>query len=348
MDMDVESTAKELKMLAARERLTATELDRAKDLMAQLKGMGMSNPEIVELTGGRWSESTTKGYTRGVRAGDPEPWQSTTATFSEMLSKNLTLADVSEAVSITAELEGMGSSLGDVVTFMQDLKRKGTNVDQLKEAVDIKSQLEQMGTSPAEITGFVKELEEEDIDISAFALLFQDWHEAGLTSAEARSALKYKAQLEDAGFNLETLPQIIDAAGKFGSPAQVIEAVSKYGALGDLDGQLQTKRKELDALSVQIETGNRELDIATKKLEGAQKQTADLRKALTTYRRSVVMGFDERALGELARAAGKYGTAHKVLRAINRFGDLSKIKAADDELTNKVKQKRAMVKSLEE
>jgi len=37
-----------------------------------------------------------------------------------------------------------------------------------------------------------------------------------------------------------------------------------------------------------------------------------------------------------------------VLRAINRFGDLSRIKAADNELRNKVKQKRQAVKSLEE
>ena len=74
--MDLESVAKELKMLAGREGLTAPELDRAKNLMAQLKGTGMANPEIVELTGGRWSESTTKGYTRGVRATDPEPWKS--------------------------------------------------------------------------------------------------------------------------------------------------------------------------------------------------------------------------------------------------------------------------------
>ena len=80
--MDLESVARELKMLAARGKLTAPELDRAKDLMAQLKGMGMSNPEIVELTGGRWSESTVKGYTRGVQATDPESWRSTTALFS--------------------------------------------------------------------------------------------------------------------------------------------------------------------------------------------------------------------------------------------------------------------------
>ena len=56
--MDLESTARELKMLADKEKTTASELDRAKNLMAELKQLGMANAEIAELAGGRWSEST--------------------------------------------------------------------------------------------------------------------------------------------------------------------------------------------------------------------------------------------------------------------------------------------------
>ncbi len=41
-----------------------------------------------------------------------------------MLSKNLTLVDVRQAVSTTTELEGMGSLLSEVVSFMEYLKRK--------------------------------------------------------------------------------------------------------------------------------------------------------------------------------------------------------------------------------
>ena len=48
--MDFESVAKELKMLARQEKLSASELDRAKDLMVELKESGMSNPDIVELS----------------------------------------------------------------------------------------------------------------------------------------------------------------------------------------------------------------------------------------------------------------------------------------------------------
>jgi|GEM_PF-7120393 len=308
--MDLESVARELKMLAGKERLTASELDRVKGLMVQLKGMGMLNPEIVELTGGRWSESTTKGYTRGVRATDPEPWQSTTALFSEMLSKNLTLADVSKAVSIIAELEGVGSSLGEMASF-------------------------------------VEELEQEKVDVSAFVLLLRDWHEAKLTSVDARSALSYKAQLEQAGLDIDTLPHIAEAAGKFGGSGGVLEAVAKYGNLEELSQEAQKRQQRLDAQAAEMESSSQEIDAAGRKLEEVRNEIAAKEKALATYEGLRAIGFDEQGLGELAKAAEKYGTPHEVLRAVNRFVDLTKIKAADDELRKKVNQKRGMIKRLD-
>jgi predicted nucleic acid-binding Zn-ribbon protein len=308
--MDFESVARELKMLARKGRLTASELDRAKGLMVQLKGMGMSNPEIAELTGDRWSESAVKGYTRGVRATDPEPWQSATALFSELLSKNLTLADVSKAVSITTELEGMGSSLG-------------------------------------EIAGFIAELEGEGIDVKAFALLLGDWHEAGLTSADARSALSYKSQLEQAGFDIDTLSHVAEAAGKFGGSGGVLEAVARYGNLEELDQEAQKRQEGLDAQAAEMESCRQKIDTADKKLEELRNEIAAKEKALATYEGLRAIGFDEQGLGELAKAAEKYGTPHEVLRAVNLFGNLTKIKATDDELRKKVNQKRGMIKSLD-
>lgn len=69
--MDLEAIARELKALASKEKLSSAELDRVKYLMVELKRLGMSNAEIVELTGGRWSESTVRGYTTGIRSADP-------------------------------------------------------------------------------------------------------------------------------------------------------------------------------------------------------------------------------------------------------------------------------------
>lgn len=346
--MDLESVARELKMLAGKERLTASELDRVKGLMAQLKGMGILNTEIAELTEGRWSESTIKGYTRGIKTTDPEPWKSATAAFSEMLSKNLTLADVREAVSIITELEGMGSSLADVESFMRNLKEREATLSQLSEAAKITADLEAKGTSPTEVASFVLELEQEKVDVSAFVLLLRDWHEAGLTSADARSALSYKAQLEQAGLDIGALSRIAEAAGKFGRSGEVLEAVAKYGNLAELDQEAQKGQQRLDAQAAEMESRGQELDAADKKLEKVWNETAAKEKALATYEGLRAMGFDEQGLGELAKAAEKYGTPRKVLRAVNRFVNLTKIKAVDDELRKKVKQKRAMVKSLDE
>lgn len=136
-------------------------------------------------------------------------------------------------------------------------------------------------------------------------MLFRDWHRAGLTATDAQSALKYKEQLEGAGFDIEALPQIAEAAGKLGSPPEVLEAVAKYSSLGDLDEELKSKREELHTLATEMESRSRQLDIATKKMEGVRKETADLRKALATYRRLEATGFDEKSLGELAKLIEK-------------------------------------------
>jgi hypothetical protein len=356
--MDLEITAREFKMLASKEKLTASELDRAKALMVELKRLGMSNPEIVELTGGRWSESTVKGYTKGIRATDPEPWKSTTSLFSQMLSRNFGLADVSKAMSLSAELDRMGTSLDNVVSFMAELKQKGVSLDQLADAINLHAQLEAIGTSATEIAGLIGKLEQENIDTPSFVLLFHDWDGAGLTAEQARLALNYKQQLEATGFDIEALPEIAAAAVKFGSPAQVLEAVSRYGSVGKLDEELQTKRKELDeqlqirreeldSLGAQVESRSRELDTASKKLDGVQKQAADLRKALATYRRLEAIGFDEKALAELEKAGKKYGTPHKVLTAVNRFAGLSDIKVAAEDMKGKLKQEKANLEAME-
>ena len=346
--MDLEAIARELKGLASRDRLSPSELDRVKYLMVELKRSGMSNPEMVELTGGRWSESTVRGYTTGIRSADPAPWGSAAAQLSEMLSRNLTLDSVKQALDITTELEAMGSSLDEVVSFVQDLKERGTTLSQLTEAIKINSQLEQMGTSPSEIAGFVQELKQEKIDTPAFVSLFRNWHKVELTPADAQSAVSYKAQLEDAGFDIEALFEIAEAAGKFGSPREVLGAVVKHGSLEELDEEVKTKREALDTLVSEMESRAQELDTAGQKLEEVRNETATLEKALATYRRLEAVGFDEKALRELAKATDKYGGPRKVLAGVNSFGDLSRIKAASEEMQGKLQQQRATLKELEE
>ncbi|MBA7633440.1 hypothetical protein ES703_41006 [subsurface metagenome] len=168
--------------------------------------------------------------------------------------------------------------------------------------------------------------------------------------AEKSEVIKKIEDLEKYGFDIERLRQLREALTEIGAKYGLKgkEAVSKFfHTLKDYEAILGAE-SQLKGLQTQIETRRQDLDAAEKKLERVQKQTADLRKALATYRRLEASGFDEKVLGELARAAEKYGPPGKVLRAINRFNDLSNIKATDDELRNKAKKKRQTIKDLDE
>lgn len=252
-----------------------------------------------------------------------------------------------QALGITAELEGMGSSLDEVVGFVKDLKERGTTLSQLSETVKLNSQLERMGTSTNEIAGFVQELNQEKIDTPSFVSLFRNWHKVGLTLADAQSVLSFKAQLEDAGFDIEALFEIAEAAGKFGSPREVLEAVAKHGSLEELDEEVQTKQGALDTLATEMESRAQELDAAGQKLEEIRNETATIGKALATYKRLEAIGFDEKALQELAKATDKYGDLRTVLAGVNSFGDLSEIKAASEEMRGKLQQQKAALKDVE-
>ena len=124
--------------------------------------------------------------------------------------------------------------------------------------------------------------------------------------------------------------------------------MAKYGTLGELDEEVQTKRKELEALAAEMEIRSQELDAAGERLEGLQKETVAVEKALATYRRLEAIGFDEKALEEMAKVAEKYGGPRKVLAGVNSFGDLSEIKAASEEMHGKLQQQKAMLKDVED
>ncbi|MBA7689504.1 hypothetical protein ES703_98012 [subsurface metagenome] len=168
--------------------------------------------------------------------------------------------------------------------------------------------------------------------------------------AEKSELLKHAGELEKLSFDTERLRQLqetlVEIGVKYGLKGK--EAVGKFfHTFKDYEGILGAE-SQLKGLQAQIETRRQELDKAEKKLDKVQKETADLRKALATYRRLEASGFDEKALDELAKASEKYGLPGKVLRAINRFVALSNIKGTEDELRKKIRQKRAMIKSLDE
>ena len=121
----------------------------------------------------------------------------------------------------------------------------------------------------------------------------------------------------------------------------------KYGSLGKLDGELEAKRKELETLSGNMEIHTQKLHATEQKMQVVQNKTAALEKTLATYERLKATGFDEKTLTELAKATEKYGKPTQVFMAINHFGDLSKMKATEIELSSEIERKHELLKSLD-
>ena len=229
--------------------------------------------------------------------------------------------------------------------FFNDMEPKARALGEIQAQLDEGGlKLNQLGQEIKEAEGNVAQLESKGNTLS------EQIETLETKLAEKSDLLEHAGELEKLDFDTERLRRLqetlVEIGAKYGLKGK--EAVSKFfHALKDYEGVLGAE-SQLKGLQTQVETRRQELDKADKKLEKAQKDTADLRKTLATYRRVEAIGFDEKALGELAKASEKYGPPGKVLRAINRFVDLSNIKATDDELRKKIRQKRQTIKNLDE
>jgi hypothetical protein len=337
MENEMESIARELKLLASRQQLSATELERAKALMVKLKMMGMTNAEINELVGDRWSESTIKGYTRGVPAIPSPPWEAVVVLFSQLLSKGLTIEDVEETVRL-------------------------------------KKELERQKTSITELASFVGELDSQGIDAARFVNLYWDWVGAGLKAPDVTAVLKLKGELEGMGLSLDSLVKVAELAGKFGNADGVLEAVAKYGSIVEMERQkanmqaemerekadtqmeMERERTEHEAKMEEEKSAAREhldklgMEIAAKEqtLQGLQAGINEANEALTKYQSLVNRGFDLPLLQQVTEVAEKYDSPSGLLEAVNLFNGLTDIRARCDDANRDLENKHSALKSLED
>jgi len=213
--MAIEETAKRFRALGNKPILSKAEQAEVRRSMCQLKEEGMNNDEISKLSQGRWSASTVKGYTKGVRANAANSWQDVTSLFDKLISANMTVDDVGRALAVSQELEIHHTSFDQVIDLL----------------------------------GAV---ESSSIDMPDLIKLHQGLKQNGLSPEEVAHALVYKQQLEENGLDLDSLGLVAELAKKRGDPHEIIEAVSKYGSLAELAEQVTATKQELDSLNQQV------------------------------------------------------------------------------------------------
>ena len=133
MKPEVEAIVKELLTLAGRKPLSGEFLERAKELMSNLRQLGFTNKEVSELTHGNWALDTVKLYTRGATTVDKAPKKRLTDLLSELVKRNISMNQVELALSGIEAIEAKGQNLEGVLQFLSSIKESGVDLKNLIE-----------------------------------------------------------------------------------------------------------------------------------------------------------------------------------------------------------------------
>ena len=218
----LEELVKKFASLASKAVLTKVEHKEARELMRQLKQAGMSNEEISKLSKGKWTTSTVKFYTTGVKPAQPGQWQNAVTLLDSLISTNVTLDDVETAAAVFEELNSKDINLEQVIDFL--LKAESASVD-LGTMVEQHKALNELALSPEDIT----------------------------------KLLALNKELEAKGLSLESLPTLVKLASNYGDVQKVLEAIASYGSLEEMQAKINLVTNELESLSTQVESANQKL-----------------------------------------------------------------------------------------
>ena len=280
-ESDLEAIVKRFVALAGMPILSKAEHEEARNLMRDLKTAGMSNQEISNLSGGRWSESSVKGYTKHVRPADTAVWQNVVDLLRNLIANDMPIEEVRKLQELATALNKRGVSIDDVADFLQ--------------AADSAS-----------------------IDVGCLIQKLRGLNDEGVTPRAITEVVTLKEQLEENGFTLDSLPALAKLAKTHGAADKVLDAVYAYGSLSEIENQKKTADHELRQMEDKKTAAQHELAETKQKL-------AQERIPLQSYQKVRDLGFDEKALVQLANVAEKHGGVKPFLKAMGAHGEYAAI-----------------------
>ena len=222
--MGIEDVAQRFVALAGKAILSKAEHQEACNLMRQLKGQGMTNEDVAELSHGRWTPSTVKGYVKGVKASSSGEWQSALTLFDKLLAVGMSLGDVERALAV-----------------QQAVDDSHVNLEQL---VDL-----------------LLTAESAAVDKAALIHFYEGVKQRGLSVEDVAQVLSFKAELDQKGVGSESIKSIVELAKKHGKPQDILAAVCHYGSLTEIKQQITTATKERDNLNAELASARDELEV---------------------------------------------------------------------------------------
>ncbi len=242
--MGLEDTTKQLVYLAGKKVLSKNEHEEARKCMQQLKKMGVSNNEISDLSGGKWSTSTVKFYTPGIKATNPAPWQDVVALLNKIISAGMDFEDIDNAACIPYQLEEQGLTLEQAINLLSTDKTHS-------------------------------------MDLAAMAQLNDELKKHGLSPKDAEEALILKKELEAMGFTLGSLKPIVELVKNYGNTQGIIEAFSEYSSLADIESQTAVAKEGLEVLNQDINRAKEHLEDTQKQTSHLEEPLKAYEKTVT-------------------------------------------------------------------
>jgi len=242
--MDLEDTIKQLVYLAEKEVLSKSEHEEVRKIMGQLKKAGISNKEISALSNGKWSESTVKGYTPGIKTTNPAPWEEVVALLNKIIGTGMDFEDIDNAASIPYQLEEQGITLEQAISLLSTA-------------------------------------ETHSMDLTAMVQLNDELKKHGLSPKDSQEALALKNELEAMGFTISSLKPIVELVKNYGNIQGITEAVSKYSSLADIKSQAAVAKEGLEVFNQDISRAKEHLEDVQKQTSHLEEPLKAYEKAVT-------------------------------------------------------------------
>jgi len=210
---EIETVVAKLLQLAGKPSLSNAENAEAQVTMQSLKALGISNVEIANICKGRWSVSTIKGYTKGINAPSPSPWQDVVSMLTDAIAEHITLDHISTTLEVKDTLESNKITLEDITAFLKAVAVAGLDAAQL------------IGE-------------------------FQALQKSGLSLQDAVGMNALKTKMESYSLSFEALPALAKNAQQYGDPQQALEAFSQYPSLMALQAEITAVQEQLQKTQV--------------------------------------------------------------------------------------------------
>ncbi len=200
----------------------------------------------------------------------------------------------------------------NAVKLLNAMIASGLSLDHVEIAVAISDQLQAAGVSLSELVDLLYAADSSSMETADLCQYYELMKQYNLSPKNISEAVSLKDELENMGLSLDSLQPIIEIAKNYGEPEKILQALSQYKKLVDIDHEIEVTKEKLDSL-------NKTLAGTQEQVEAAGATLSQLKEPVEALDKVEQLGFGVNEFEKVGDLAQKYGSAKKLLDAINAY-----------------------------